>query len=98
MPSRLFHLFWGVTLYTLYTILMAMNASLMRLSPPLLPSQTYALIFVGQFVSFAPFTLHAYRQWRITKTNEWIVQSVLGIVMACSYIYVLYCTTHMPLG
>ena len=64
------HLFWGVTLYTLYRILFATVASLMRLTPPLLPSQTYALIFVGEVVSFAPFTYTAYRQYTMVQNGQ----------------------------
>ena len=96
--SSMYHLFWGVTLFSLYTVLMAKVATLMRLSPPLLPSQTYALIFVGEICSFAPFIPAAIRRWSINKKAEWISFLLFSSAMACSFIWGIYCTQRMPLG
>ena len=29
---------------------------------------------------------------------EWIVNVVFGLVMASSFVWIIYCTQHMPLG
>ena len=56
MPSGLYHLLWGVVLYSCYMFLVALVASLMRFSAPLAPSQTFALMSVGEILSLAPFS------------------------------------------
>ena len=92
------HLLWGVVLFTLYIVLSAMVAPLMRLSSPLAPSQTFALLFLGEFVSFLPFLSLARRQWNITKWTEWIVFSIFGCALAGNFAAHIYCAQNMPLG
>ena len=56
MASGLYHLLWGVVLYSCFMFLLALVASLMRFAAPLAPSQTYALMSIGEIVSLAPFS------------------------------------------
>ena len=92
------HLLWGVTLFTLYIVLWAMVAPLMRLSAPLAPSQTFALLTLGEFLSFLPCLGIAKRQWSIKKWQEWVTFALLGVVLACNFAVNIYCSQNMPLG
>ena len=92
------HLLWGVALFTLYIVLSGMVAPLMRLSAPLKPSQTFALLFVGEFVSFLPSIGSAKRNWSLTKWGELITFALLGCVLACNFAWGIYCSQNMPLG
>ena len=92
------HLLWGVTLFTLYIVLSAMVAPLMRLSAPLAPSQTFALLTLGEFLSFLPCLGIAKRQWSIKKWQEWVTFALLGVVLACNFAVNIYCSQNMPLG
>ena len=96
--TRLHHLFKGVILYTVYMVLCAMVSSLMRFAAPLMPSQAYALIFVGEVISLVPFSVTAKNNWSLKTKTEGIAFSVWSCVLACSYVWLIYCTKNMPLG
>ena len=101
MSDSVRHLFWGVSLFILYVLLAAMVAPLMaliRVSAPLAPSQTFALLAVGELVSFLPFLGAAKRCWSIETRAEWITFTLFGAVLACNFSWGIYCCQHMPLG
>ena len=92
------HLLWGIVLFCLYTVIASLVTPLMRAAAPLAPSQTYALIFVGEIVSFAPYLGIARRKWSIKRKAEWITFIVFGVILATTFLYGIYCAQHMPLG
>ena len=98
MSDSVRHLFWGVSLFILYVLLAAMVAPLIRVSAPLAPSQTFALLAVGELVSFLPFLGAAKRCWSIETRAEWITFTPFGAVLACNFSWGIYCCQHMPLG
>ena len=98
MSKSLNHLFWGVSLFTLYLLMAAMVTPLMRTAAPLQPSQTYALIAVGELVSFLPNIGITKRQWSIRKRVEWITFTLFSAMLSSNFVCVIYCSQHMPLG
>ena len=98
MGHGLFHLIWGVTLFCLYLSLAGLLTPLMRVTPPLAPSQTYALIADGEVVSFLPYLPKTKQKWSIVKKAQWITFVISGGVQACTFFWGIYCTQHMPLG
>ena len=98
MATRMTHLIKGVALYTLYMFLFALVSSLMRFSAPLMPSQCYALMFVGEAISLTPLAVIIKRNWSLNTKMEWTAFIIWGIVLACSYVWMIYCTQNMPLG
>ena len=92
------HLLWGVILYSLFKLLAAMGPTLMRFSSPLPPSQTYALLFVGELFSFLPFVGVSSREWSVNKRHEWIAFTVMGCALAANFAAYIYCARNMPLG
>ena len=98
MEESLFHLLWGVTLFCLSLSLCSLVGPLMRVTAPLPPSQAYALIVVGEVVSFLPYFPKIKQKWSITRRAQWITFILFGGVLACNFIWGIYCAQHMPLG
>ena len=98
MRESLFHLLWGVVLYSLYIMLAAMVSPLMRVCSPLAPSQTYALICVGEIISFIPYLKIAKEKWSIKTKSEWLTFAIFGLILASNFVFGIYSSQNMPLG
>ena len=98
MRESLNHLLWGVVLFSLYIVMTAMLAPLMRVCSPLAPSQTYALICLGEIFSFIPYVKLAKRKWSIKRKSEWITFGIYGLILGSNFVLVIYCSQNMPLG
>ena len=62
MDGKIYHLVWGVVLFFLYNVLTSVEITIMRLSDSILPTQTLALMFVGEVVCLVPLVW-----WRLEE-------------------------------
>ena len=98
MNEKIRNLTWGVGLYALYTILYSYQIPLLKLCGALTPSQTLALMFVGEFLSQIPFMFLIYQKWSISKRREWIAFGTLGCMLAGYHGAAAYCAQKVNLG
>ena len=98
MNSYIRHLFWGVTLYTLFVLLSSLGPILMRYSLSLPLSQTYAFIFVGESLSFLPFIIVTKHEWSLNERREWVAFSLFGCAVVANFAGCIYRARNMPLG
>ena len=98
MDWKIYHLVWGVVLFFLYNVLTAVGITIMRLSHSILPSQTLALMFVGEVVCLLPLAPFIRRQWSIVKPKEWIAFTCLTLLLGAHSAASIFCTQHMNLG
>ena len=92
------HLRWGLVLFSLNALVYSTHVSIVRLCSALKPSQTMALMFVGEVVVLLPFSGIIWRRWSVSDPKAWAAFCLLGLLVAMFHVAAIFCTQHMNLG
>ena len=98
MDDAIRHLLWGVLLFTVYVIICAYDLAYLHLCGSLKPSQTLALLFVGETVTLLPFSTIIWKHWTLHKPKEWLAFGTLGFLQGAFHAIVAFCANIMKLG